>query len=134
MPTHAFLVDGVVPTSQLDAGFGTYTPTLVNSSNLDASTAYQCQYLRFGSMVLVSGKFDANPVIAVLTKLGISLPTASNFGAAEDCAGVAFAPEISGQGAAILGDTVNNRAEVQWTALDLTNQSMYFTFMYQVIA
>ncbi len=118
------------------AGFahGTYTPALVNVANLDASTAYQCQYLRLGNTVFVSGLVDVNPTLtATATQLGISLPIASNLGAVEDCAGAAAASGIAGQSAAIIGDAANNRAEMQWVAGDITNQPMYFTFGYQVI-
>ena len=113
---------------------GVYTPTLTNVTNLSASTAYQCQYMRVSSVVTVSGKIDIDPILtATSTILGISLPVASNFGAAEDCGGVAHASGIFGQGAAILGDTINNRAQLQFISADVTNQPMYFTFTYRVI-
>lgn len=113
---------------------GTYTPTLTNVANLDASTAYECQYIRVGNTVTVSGKVDVDPTVTVTsTQLGISLPISSNIGATEDLAGTAFAPTIAGQGAAILGDATNDRAQMQWISGDVTNQPMYFTFTYQVI-
>lgn len=113
---------------------GTYTPTLTNVANLSASTAYQCQYIRVGRVVTVSGKVDVDPTLAATsTQLGISLPIASNLGANEDCAGSAFANAIAGQGAAILGDATNNRAQMEWVSADITNQSMYFIFQYEVI-
>lgn len=113
---------------------GTYTPTLTNVANLDGSTAYQCQYIRIGNTVTVSGKVDVDPTLATTsTQLGISLPIASNLGATEDCAGTAFASGIAGQGAAILGDAANDRAQMQWMSTDITNQAMYFTFTYEVI-
>lgn len=113
---------------------GVYTPTLTNVANLDASTNYECQYLRVGNTVIVSGKVDVDPTLtATSTQLGISLPIASNLGAVEDCAGTAFASAIAGQGAAILGDAANNRAQMEWVSTDVTNQPMYFTFTYQVI-
>lgn len=118
------------------AGFayGVYTPTLTNVANLAASTAYQCQYLRLGTTVIVSGKVDVDPTLtATATQLGISLPVASNFGAARDCAGAAAASGVAGQSAAIVADAANDRAEMQWRAGDITNQPMYFTFGYQVI-
>jgi len=117
-----------------DVVASTYTPTLTNVANLDASTAYPCQYIRIGSVVTVSGKVDIDPTTtATLTQLGISLPVASNIGAQEDCAGVAFASGIAGQGAAIRGDAANNRAELAYIAIDVTNQPMYFQFSYEVI-
>ena len=118
----------------LSLASGTYTPTLTNVANLDGSTAFECQYSRVGSVVTVSGKVSINPTApATLTQLGISLPVASNFGAQEDCAGVAFASGIAGQGAAIRGDAANDRAEMAWIASDVTDQPMYFSFSYSVI-
>lgn len=117
-----------------DVNTGTYTPTLTNVANLAASTAYQCQWLRVGDMVTVSGKVDVDPTLtATTTQLGISLPVASNLGAEEDCAGTAFASGIAGQGAAIRGDATNDRAEMVWISGDITNQSMFFIFTYQII-
>ena len=112
----------------------TYTPTLTNVANLDASTAYQCQYMRISNTVFVSGRVDVDPTLAATsTKLGISLPVASNIGATEDVGGAAFASGIAGQGASILGDAANDRAQMQWLSGDVTNQAMYFTFGYQII-
>lgn len=124
---------GSVHSDITDLASGTYTPTLFNTTNLDGSTAYPCQYLRVGATVTISGKVDVNPTAGGNTVLGISLPIGSDFGAVEDCGGVAFAPGIAGQGAAILADAANNRATMQWIAVDVTNQAMHFTFSYQVI-
>lgn len=125
------------PTLSLPVGnviSGVYTPTLTNVANLGASTPYQCQYTEIGSVVIVSGKVDVDPTApAALTQLGISLPIASNIGAAEDCSGTAFASGVAGQGAAILGDAANNRAEMDWIAGDITNQPMSFIFSYRII-
>lgn len=112
---------------------GTYTPTLTNDTNLDASTAYQCQYLRVGSKVIVSGKADVDPTAAGSTVLRISLPVASNLGALEDCAGVGFAPGVAGQGAGIEADITNDAARMRWIAVDITNRAMMFLFFYDVI-
>ena len=114
---------------------GTYTPTLTKVANLDGTPgAYQAQYLRVGATVMVTGRVDVDPPAgAALTQLGISLPVVSNFGAIEDCAGAAAASGIAGQSAAIVADTVNDRAQMQWISGDVTNQPMYFTFGYQVI-
>lgn len=126
-PTTSVVTVGVTATSS------TYTPTLTNVANVAASTAYECQYLRVGSMVHVTGKVDVDPTTtATLTQVGISLPVASNLGAAEDLAGVGWFPGI-GQGAALLGDATNNRAELNYICGDVTNQSAYFSFSYAVI-
>jgi len=112
---------------------GTYTPTLFNVANVTASTAFVCQYLRVGATVTVSGRVDVDPTAAVDTQLGISLPIASNFANSFECAGTGASPAVAGQSAAVLGDTVNDRAVLQWLAVDLANRPMYFTFSYRVI-
>lgn len=121
-------------TNDTGLAHGTYTPTLTNVANLDGSTAFECQYMRVGNTVTVSGKVSVDPTLtATSTQLGISLPVASNLGAEEDCAGVAFASGIAMLGAAILGDATNNRAQMQWVSSDVTDQPMYFSFSYQII-
>ncbi len=128
------MVTGVLPIANGGGLSGTYTPTLTNVANLDASTAFVCQYLQVGATVTVSGKVNVDPTTTLtLTQLGISLPIASNFAAAEQCGGVAFASGIASQGAAMLADATNDRAQLTWIATDITNQSMYFSFTYQVI-
>lgn len=113
---------------------GTYTPALVNVANLAASTAFPCQFLRVGSTVTVSGRVDVDPILtATDTQLGISLPIASNFANAGECAGVAWAPTLTSEGGAILGDVANDRALLQWRSVDVTNAARYFTFSFQVI-
>jgi len=114
---------------------GVYTPTLTNVTNLDASTAYECQWQQIENTVVVSGRVDVDPTAGAATELGISLPPSypSVFTAVGQCAGTAAAPGIAGQSAAILGDITNSRASLQWVAVDTTNQAMYFTFTYRII-
>ena len=127
----SFQADSITNDTGLAAG--AYTPTLTNVANLDASTAYSCQYLRVGNTVTVSCKVDVDPTLAATsTQLGISLPVASNLSSAEQCAGAAFASGIASQGAAVLGDATNDRCQMQWVAGDVTNQPMFLTFSYKV--
>lgn len=110
-----------------------YTPTLTNTTNIDASSALQAQYVRIGGVVIVSGRLTVDATAAGGAELGISLPIASNFGAVEDCGGVAFANAVAGQGGAILGDVANDRANLVWVAVDTANRAMSYIFMYRVI-
>lgn len=110
-----------------------YTPTLTNVANVAASTAYELQYIRVGNVVTVGGRVDVDPTAAAATRLGISLPIASNFGADSDCGGAAASRAVSGQSAAIYGDAANDRAEMQWLTVDTANQAMFFTFTYEII-
>ena len=119
---------------QVEWDAGTYTPTLTNVSNLSASTAYQCQWHRIHNVITVSGRVDITPTAtATLTQLGLSLPRPSSFLASNNCAGVAFASAVGGQGAAILGDVANGRAELDWIAGDITSQPMWLLFQYLAI-
>lgn len=112
---------------------GTYTPTLTNVTNISASTAYVCQYMRVGNTITVSGKVDIDATSPGTIELGISLPVASNFAAEEDCAG-SGASIIAGEDVVwIKADATNNRASFNQNKIDTTNHSHFFTFTYRVI-
>jgi len=111
---------------------GTYTPTLTNTANIAASTAYQCQYLRVGNTVTVSGAVDIDPTSAsVQTALDISLPVSSTFGAVEDCAGVAACQSVAGLSAQIYANS--STAQLVFRTSDISDRSWSFTFTYQII-
>lgn len=114
---------------------GTYTPTRSAETNLDANvTMFQAQYSRVGKVVTVSGRFTADPTLtATATSFEMSLPIASNIGAVEDLAGVAFCGAIAGQGAQISGSVANDTAVVSWLAGDVTSKSWSFIFSYEII-
>lgn len=114
-------------------GSGTYTPTLTNVTNLAASTAYLTNYVRIGSMVIVSGKVDVDPTAAASTVLDISVPIASNFGSTEDGAGAAFSRGTAGEGAAMLTDATSNALRMQWVTTEIANHSFWFIAMYRII-
>lgn len=134
LTTEDSIRDKIAALFPTDPPSGVWTPTLTNVANLAASTAYQCVYSRVGNMVTFAGKVDIDPTLAATsTQLRISLPVASNFGAAEDAGGVAFASGIAGQGAAIYADVANDALLMQWVSGDITNQSMFFSGSYRVI-
>lgn len=113
---------------------GTYTPTLTNTTNITASTAFAAQYMRVGNTVTVSGRVDIDPTSATtLTVLEMSLPIASNFASTFQAGGTAFSSEVAGLGAAISAEITNNRAVVSYTtATDVANRSFGFSFTYLV--
>jgi hypothetical protein len=113
---------------------GTYTPTLTNATNVDSSTARLATYLRVGNSVTVSGQLDIDPTMtATATLLGISLPIASNFSTAFQAGGTAFATGITGMGGGIEADATNDRVSLKFISSDITNQTMAYTFTYQII-
>lgn len=113
---------------------GTYTPTLTNVANLDASTAYVSQWMRVGNVVTVSMKFDADPTTAnVLCQLGVTLPIASAFTNARDCAGGGAYAGNSRTPVAVLADLTNDRAEVRFYPDYTANGGHHITFTYLVL-
>ena len=132
------LVDDASATAQrttLGLADGTYSAAFTNAANLDSTPSNTtCQYLQIGNTVTVSGKVTIDPTLpATSTRIGISLPVASDFANDGQCGGTAAAPGIAGQVAAIIADVTNNRAEMKYISGDTTSQDMWFTFTYVVV-
>lgn len=113
---------------------GTYTPTLTNTTNLSASTAYVCNYIRVGSNVIVFGKFDADAVSAAstATNLGISLPVASSV-SNESQAGGTAANNGNAMICRITADAGSGRARALWNSATTANAAFAFIFGYEII-
>lgn len=113
---------------------GTYTPTLTVVANITGTpTAYVCQYTRNGSVVTVSGKLDLDITnVGASTQIGISLPIASDFASAEQCAGSISSPSAQQHGS-VLGDTTNNRAQAQFLSINNSTVGLYFEFTYSIV-
>lgn len=112
---------------------GTYTPTLTAVTNVAASTARLCSWMRVGNVVTVSGQCDVDPTIAGDTELGISLPIASALSTAFQLGGSGNFVVADANGPAIDADATNDRARARWVAVDVTNHTMTFTFTYEVL-
>lgn len=119
------------------AASGTYTPTLGPSSNVAASTAHPCQWMRIGDVVTVSGMLEIDPTAAAFTVLDISLPIASNFSSNYQCAGTGAEASGTWPGAwAINADIFQKRAMLNTsnaTGLTLSNHEVSFSFTYLVV-
>jgi hypothetical protein len=114
--------------------FGTYTPTLSNTTNVAASTAYATGYYRIGQVVCAYGKVDVDPTATnTSTVLGVSLPVTSDIAAAQDCGGSANANNVGlGSTPGVFGDETNNRASFQWLTSDIANRTINFHFCCQI--
>ena len=111
---------------------GTYTPTLTNSTNVSASTAYAAQYSRVGNTVTVSGEVDIDPTTTLtLTVLGVTLPISSAIANTYEVAGTS-ADELN-TAARVAGNVANDRAEIRFTPVDVTNRRFSYTFTYQIL-
>lgn len=143
-PTYSVFVDDGL--SRFDGGLaingsttqnvvGTvYSPTLTNVANLDGSTGYACQYSQTANTVTVGCKVSVDPTApAASTQLGISLPIPSAISADDQVTGTCYASGIAAQGAAVIGDATNDRAQMTFISADVSNQPMYCNFIYQII-
>ena len=116
---------------------GTYTPTLTNVANAGTLLSDGAQYMRLGNVVTVSGRLQLIPTAsATLTKIGMSLPIASNLGAGTlyECSGTGAA-RVGGaqQLCIIMSDITNNRAELWFDATSTSTHAFNFIFQYQII-
>ncbi len=117
-----------------DLNAGTWTPTRSAEVNLDANvTTFEGQWMRTGNTVTCSGRFTVDPTAAGATSFEFTLPVASNFGAVEDAAGVAFCSAAPGEGVQISGSVANNTLVFAWVTTITAAQSFSFTATYQVI-
>ena len=111
----------------------TYTPTLTNTTNIAASTAYTTHYQRVGDVVHVWGTVDIDATtLLTISEMGMSLPIASALGQIYDLAGTAaFEDNTAVQ---IKGDVSNTRAVWRFIPQTATNNKYSFQFTYKYIA
>jgi hypothetical protein len=115
---------------------GTYTPTLTNGANVDASTAYVGQWIRVGNVVTVSGRVDVDPTTAgVLTTLGMSFPIASAITLVTQAAGSAANDGSfnSVRTAAMFGDAANDRVTFQLFTDTPVNEAYFYHYTYVIV-
>jgi len=111
---------------------GYYTPTLTNTANIDASTAYACIYSVSGDMVTVSGTVDIDPSSAsVATELRMTLPIATTFTNTLQGNGTATPTLIQASWGI---ESVNGASTVAFkcSSNDVSNLQYKFTFTYKL--
>lgn len=108
---------------------GTYTPTLTNTTNIAASTAFTTYYTRVGNNVIVSGRVQIDPTAAGSITLGVSLPIASTI--SNNCWGTCTNQQADA--ISVTSDNTNNRASFIGVVADTALRTYAFTFQYQVV-
>jgi hypothetical protein len=127
-------VDNDDETYDLRTQSGTYTPTITNVANVASSTAFECQWMRVGDVVTVSGKVVVDPTAATLTRIRMTLPIASDFGAEEDAAGTAGNRSTTGESGVIFADSTNDEVELRFTPSDTASNTLIFHYTYNRIS
>jgi hypothetical protein len=112
----------------------TYAPTCTGVANVDSTSAVaDFTYLRLGSAVIASGNLNCDATAAgVVTRIRVTIPVASNFGSTGNLTGIGG---ISGSDDVVIAqaDTVNDAAEVIYTANGTANTVIRILFMYPVL-
>lgn len=124
---------GVVPTwtTPLTVASDTYTPTISNTSNVDATVAHDLQYMRVGSVVTVSGKVEIDATAVTNTVIEFDLPVASNFttdGQAAGSGGTDYGVRVT-----ISSNLTSNLAVIRLLPSGTANTTYHFSFTYQIL-
>tara|TARA_R110000868_G_scaffold340880_1_gene601723 strand:+ start:3603 stop:4025 length:423 start_codon:yes stop_codon:yes gene_type:complete len=112
---------------------GTYTPTVTAGTNVAATTARLCQYMRVGNVVTVGGQCDIDPTAAGATNWTVSLPIASAFTTAFSCGGTGASTAASTGGVYVEAEPATDTAIFIFTAVSIANQTISFSFSYLII-
>lgn len=124
----------VAPVGNPVMNSGTYTPTLSNTTNVGASTAYACQYSRVGNIVTVSGRVDITATLtATSTQLDMALPIASSVTTAEQLGGTGSATNIASLSCGIYAESGSKKARFQYVSVGVTSGAFFFSFTYQIL-
>lgn len=133
-----FAASGAEKSAADSVSYGTYTPTLTNVANVDASTAFPSRWSRIGNQVAVTGIVNIDPTTSeVYTDIRMTLPIASDFTELYDCTGTAASAASSGespkmQSVGIIAGTANNEAWFRFVTAITTNTGFSFHFTYTV--
>ena len=114
---------------------GTYTPTPTKVTNFTTGTVTMrtCQYMRVGSVVTVSGAFNADPDATGSCVFTFTLPIASNLANSYELAGAGATDQTTPVALMIRGSSTADAAVVSWSATTASAQEAYFTLTYRII-
>lgn len=123
--------DGAIP----GLASSTWTPTLFNTTNIDASTAIESNYIRIGNIVICWGQVNIDPTAAggAVTLMGMSLPIASNFVSAQDAGGSCNGMANAQLGGTVDADSANDRVRIRFLSQITANSTFVFHFTYKIL-
>lgn len=110
---------------------GTYTPTLYNVSNIDASSISSCVYQKINDVVYVFGEITVDPTNNNTdTRVDISLPISVDITTTYDLAGNGSSDSVA-EALRIYGNDGNDRATFRFKASDNASHKFSFAFAYR---
>jgi len=114
---------------------GTYTPALTVLSNITSSTIAQCQYIRVGNVVTVSGQLLITPTAtATISNFLLALPIASTIANTSNLGGSGtFDTNAIVNAVSIVGNIGNNEAYFQFISSGTTSTPLAFSFTYLIL-
>lgn len=110
---------------------GSWTPTLFNTTNVSASTAFVCMFTRVGNTVTVSGTVSITPAGAGTVDLDMTPPIAAVMATATQAGGT-FSDQGRESGSIIV-DTTTNRLRLRIVAVSTANRTFGFSGSYRIV-
>lgn len=113
----------------------TYTPTIVSSTNVDASSiASPWSYMRYGNIVAGAGEITIDPTTAgLLTIVRVTLPVTTTFTVTGEANGVFTCAAIAGEVAAARAIVASGDMRISWTTASNASNVYHGVFQYQVL-
>lgn len=114
---------------------GTWTPTLTNVTNVDASVGGACHYIRIGDNVMCWGLLQIDATVAAsAVVVRMSLPIASNFSDTSDASGNLTSPGVTPSVGSVIPNTTYNTFEIRVTPANAGNIYYRFAAGYIIIS
>lgn len=110
-----------------------YTPTEAASTNTDSVSFNVWRWFRVGNRVTCFGSLTIDPTAASTVTVNMTIPVASAFTSATDLSG--HGNSVSGTPTTqptIIGDAINDNAQLIFTPAATTSQTFYCCFCYTV--
>lgn len=118
----------------IDVAYGSWTPTISGTVNLDSTGAFAGYYIRIGTVVVGTVNFDADATAAAntTTTAELSLPVASNFTGSGDCGGAGTISTTPHVAVEVFASATNDTLVATWKSSVTTNQRVRIVFCYVI--
>lgn len=109
---------------------GSYTPTITNGTNVAASTAHVCYYIRILSVAFIAGLLEVDTTAVGAFDLLMTTPVGGNFTTVDDASGNATQP---GTGVpnivSIREDPAHTTSKLRWDGYAQVSTNLFYRFI-----